>query len=670
MATAPVTNDLGGIDAALVPDVVVTSDVSRPMDVVVDVAQDLGPITACTGDRDCSPLGLVCNVDQGRCVECNAPTDCTGDLVCLRNRCQPVSRCTSSRTCPGQVCSATLGFCVDCNDDGDCPATQRCRDSACVNRPAMCGSSRDCSAMGLVCSTALRVCVECNADLDCPMGRLCGTDNTCRAQVCTPSETRCEDLMRQRSCDSRGSVSTLSTCAVGQTCRGGRCQAVVCQPGSSSCDPTTGARRVCTADGGEYAAMPCSEAESCRAGVCMVRTCVPGAATCLSASSRNVCTADGLGMSVVACGPSESCRDGQCVARVCTPGAATCVDPTTRSVCNADGLGTSPTACSDTQRCADGVCRALACVPGASTCVDSRTLRACSADGLTQSTLPCPAMSTCSGTLCSSWACVPGSTSCASSTMRNTCGADGLGTTSAACPTPANATAPSCTGMGLCGYSCLSGFGDCNRTPGDGCEVALNTTVAHCGSCGRSCDARANSTVSCVAGACAYVCNVGFADCDGMPANGCEASLTTPMSCGACGTVCPSGQFCVAGRCSVAGPLYHGWTSPVPSCLTTTYNTTAPTNLGGTYPFNTGDAPACRAWKLAATVCTTQPTAYVDNNNFSCPRSGGFTDPTFGTYCAVASQYSCSTCPGACNAGCAYMPLSLRNCAGRETAQP
>jgi len=96
----------------------------------------------------------------------------------------------------------------------------------------------------------------------------------------------------------------------------------------------------------------------------------------------------------------------------------------------------------------------------------------------------------------------------------------------------------------------------------------------------------------------------------------------------------------------------------------------ARTNLGGFYPFNTGDSNACRAWKLAATVCTTMPLAYAGMENWSCAASGGFTDLLFGTYCAVPNQYSCSTCPGACNAACIYNPLSLRDCAGREADQP
>jgi hypothetical protein len=117
--------------------------------------------------------------------------------------------------------------------------------------------------------------------------------------------------------------------------------------------------------------------------------------------------------------------------------------------------------------------------------------------------------------------------------------------------------------------------------------------------------------------------------------------------------------------------LYHGWTSPIAGCITAGFNSTTATALGGMYPYNVGDSDACRAWKLAATVCTTEPTMYGDQTNWTCPASGGFTDPMFGTYCVTGMQYSCSTCPGACNAGpmCVNRPLSLRDCSGAEIAQ-
>jgi hypothetical protein len=99
--------------------------------------------------------------------------------------------------------------------------------------------------------------------------------------------------------------------------------------------------------------------------------------------------------------------------------------------------------------------------------------------------------------------------------------------------------------------------------------------------------------------------------------------------------------------------------------------------MGGAFPYLAGDSLACVAWKLAATVCTDEPVSYysgtgtgVNSWNFQCTSSGGFTDPTFGTFCSVTSQFVCTGCPGSCNAGtCSNGPLSLRSCDGRETSQ-
>ena len=104
--------------------------------------------------------------------------------------------------------------------------------------------------------------------------------------------------------------------------------------------------------------------------------------------------------------------------------------------------------------------------------------------------------------------------------------------------------------------------------------------------------------------------------------------------------------------------LYHGWTPPANltalGCSTSSYTSIESTAAGGYFPFITGDSLACKAWKLAATICTTAPTDYYDGAgtitpsgpysfNFWCPNSGGFTDVNgFGTYCAVANQYLCT----------------------------
>ncbi len=460
--------------------------------------------TSCTSDRDCSGMGMVCNLDQGVCVGCNTQNDCAAPLVCLRNACRSVTRCTSSVMCPQQVCSTRLGFCVDCDADVDCPAAEQCTAGVCVRRPPSCTSDRECSGMGLVCNAALAHCVACNQDADCVTGRYCNAGHDCVRQACTPGQTSCQDVMRQRTCDARGSAIAVTMCPAGQTCREGRCQMPVCVPGAASCDPMTGGRRVCNPDGGGYAVAPCAAGQSCRDGTCVAWTCAPGTATCASASMR--------------------------------------------SVCNADGLGATSTAC--------------------------------------------PAGSTCSGTTCTTWVCTPGTAACASSAARSVCNADGLTTTATPCPTPANANAPTCTG-GACGFGCNAGFGDCNGMGADGCETALTSTATHCGACGRACEPRANATASCAAGACAYACATGFGDCDGNAANGCETALDASLTnCGGCGVVCSAANAtaaCVRGACAV-GTCAAGFANcnalPADGCEVAGSCALPTAGLVAYYPFN------------------------------------------------------------------------------------
>jgi hypothetical protein len=220
----------------------------------------------------------------------------------------------------------------------------------------------------------------------------------------------------------------------------------------------------------------------------------------------------------------------------------------------------------------------------------------------------------------------------------------------------------SCTTACQTGIACIGGACNCPSPSvacGGTCAV-LASDPAHCGGCTNNCGPGG----TCTGGVCG--CTTGYTLCNGS----CVNLMTDRNNCMTCGNACGPTQGCVAGAC-VNNPPYHGWTSPIPGCDTSSWNAMLPTVLGGYYPYNLGDSPACRAWKLAATVCTTQPTMYVDDTNWMCPMSGGFTDPVFGTYCAAPStQYACSTCPGLCNAGtCGFMPLSLRNCSGFETSQ-
>ena len=92
----------------------------------------------------------------------------------------------------------------------------------------------------------------------------------------------------------------------------------------------------------------------------------------------------------------------------------------------------------------------------------------------------------------------------------------------------------------LCGGNCVIG------SPANGCHTA---------SCS-ACPGAANATSVCsVSGACDLACNVGFADCDGNTANGCERNVQTdPANCGGCSFACANGATCTGSICQLVPP--------------------------------------------------------------------------------------------------------------------
>ena len=98
--------------------------------------------------------------------------------------------------------------------------------------------------------------------------------------------------------------------------------------------------------------------------------------------------------------------------------------------------------------------------------------------------------------------------------------------------------------------SCSTGYGNCDGSPGNGCETFLTNNVANCGACGNNC-AIANGTGACTGSTCSIAsCSAGFANCNGVRADGCETNISTNTSnCGACGVVCAAGHACVGGVC-------------------------------------------------------------------------------------------------------------------------
>mgnify|MGYP000187324092 FL=1 len=101
---------------------------------------------------------------------------------------------------------------------------------------------------------------------------------------------------------------------------------------------------------------------------------------------------------------------------------------------------------------------------------------------------------------------------------------------------------------------CAPGLTRC----GGSCAL-LGSDARNCGACGTVCAIGAHATgVACRSGVCAPTCTVGFANCDGISSNGCEASLETDArNCGACGNACAPRWCCrrISGepRCVTTG---------------------------------------------------------------------------------------------------------------------
>jgi hypothetical protein len=276
-----------------------------------------------------------------------------------------------------------------------------------------------------------------------------------------------------------------------------------------------------------------------------------------------------------------TCINGACGIN-CNPGYGNCDgDPAngceTQTSSDINHCGTCPTICSaanGTPACNGGVC-GIACNPGAGDC-DGIASNGCEVN-LTTSTTHCGTCNNlCVGThgtvvcqagTCTITACQPGWGNCdnnASNGCEDAVQSDPAhcGTCPGGCPTSAgcpaacstNHTTPTCVG-GACQISnCAAGWGNCNNTPGDGCEINLQGDPNNCGSCAKVCSS-ANGTPSCTTGSCNIVCATGFGNCDANILNGCEtATAADPGHCGSC-TPCatpPNGTAgCVASLCTV-----------------------------------------------------------------------------------------------------------------------
>ncbi len=107
---------------------------------------------------------------------------------------------------------------------------------------------------------------------------------------------------------------------------------------------------------------------------------------------------------------------------------------------------------------------------------------------------------------------------------------------------------------GRCRPQCDFLWGDCDADPDNGCETSLST-LSDCGGCGQRCDL-AHASESCNQGSCQLgTCDSGYADCDGVGANGCETDLTPSSGAGwDCEHAIDLGEIC--------GDRDSGWLCP------------------------------------------------------------------------------------------------------------
>ena len=563
MPDLPVAADTPDVtDAPPQPDAPDASDVADAFDAsdVIDVIDvvDTGP-PPCARAADCvgNAAGPACDTATGRCVQCVASDDtCPVGQYCVDSThacaagCRSDTACTDTAlrdggTSPTRRCNTTTRECVDCVTDEHCAAGTLCVGGVCVMG---CTSARPCptgqSCCGGACVDPQSNRAHCGGcDMGCAVtnGTALCMNGVCAVGACTAPFADCNRVASD-GCETDTQTSTAncgscgSACAArahsAVACAAGRC-AYTCDTGFADCDgdPSNG----CEADTRASLAHcgACGRAcdlanatAACVAGACAVARCNESFGDC-DGNAANGCETD-LRVSVShcsACGAAcparpaslQGCVGSRCVL-ACLSGYQDCDGDATNG-CEVDvrtdgrNCGACGRACrvsGGTGACVSGSCGVLACDTGRADC-DSDAANGCEVD-----------------------------------TQTTTAHCGGCGR---ACAARSHAVA-SCA-AGACAYVCEAGYADCDGEAGNGCEVDVRTSLSHCGACGRACSP-ANATGACVASGCAVAsCDTGFGDCDASAANGCEVDTrTSAANCGRCGNACVTASSCVASACT------------------------------------------------------------------------------------------------------------------------
>lgn len=252
---------------------------------------------------------------------------------------------------------------------------------------------------------------------------------------------------------------------------------------------------------------------------------------------------------------------------------------------------------------------------------------------------------------------------CVSMTPGNCCGV--------ACPATALFVDHATCVSGRCGVACRPGFGNCDGNPANGCEANLGTSDANCGACGALCAAGRYCGSGCLE------CPPGFASCDDNGANRCETSLaSSAANCGACGHACATDQRCASSRCVCTDPVL---TPCSIGCVDVLVN---PANCGGC-GVACGAGMICRAGScvtpscaagtadcdgMAANGCETNLSTSPANCGacgMACPNLGGTPACRMGRCGTGTCDIARGDCDGNAANGCeSDLNTSPTNCGG------